>query len=139
MEEKKLYREKSLTHFSSPEQMTDYLKVTGVGVWAVLCAIVVLLLGGLAWAAMGTLETTIRGSATVEQGQVLFVTTREVSAESVKPGQLLRVGKADGRVLDVSYSAEEGLRVRGRADAPDGRYDAEIVMEQIHPISFLLG
>ena len=42
---------------SSPEQLTDYLRVTNPGIWVVLAAVILLLAGVLAWSMVGTLET----------------------------------------------------------------------------------
>ena len=56
--QKSLFREKTLERISSPEKLTEYLRVTNPGIWAVL-GVVILLLGGLLlWSATGTLETT---------------------------------------------------------------------------------
>ncbi len=37
------FRKKSLDRISSPEQLTDYLRVTNPGIWIFLAAVVVLL------------------------------------------------------------------------------------------------
>ena len=61
MEENKtqqnLFREKTLERISSPEKLTDYLRVTNPGIWAVLGAVIILLGGLFIWATIGTLET----------------------------------------------------------------------------------
>ncbi len=51
-----LFRKKSLDRISSPEQLNDYIRVTSAPVWIVLLAIVVLLVGLIAWATFGTVE-----------------------------------------------------------------------------------
>ena len=53
-----VFRQKNLDRISSPEQLTDYLRVTNPGIWLVLAAVIVLLAGVFAWATVGTLETT---------------------------------------------------------------------------------
>ena len=56
MEENKtqqnLFREKTLERISSPEKLTDYLRVTNPGIWAVLGAVIILLGGLFIWAEM---------------------------------------------------------------------------------------
>ena len=39
------FRQKTLNRISSPEQLTDYLRVTNPGIWIFLAAVVVLLAG----------------------------------------------------------------------------------------------
>ncbi len=51
----KLFREKSIEKVSSPEKLDDYIKVVSPGIWLVLVAVIILLLGVLAWAAVGSL------------------------------------------------------------------------------------
>ena len=45
MEDSKIFREKSLEQLNAPEQLTEYLKVTGPGVWITLIGVIVLLCG----------------------------------------------------------------------------------------------
>ena len=57
-EKEQLFRKKTMERISSPEQLTDYLRVTNPGIWAVLIAVILILVGIIAWAAVGVLETT---------------------------------------------------------------------------------
>ena len=43
-----LFREKNLERLESPEKLNDYLRVTSPGVWMVLGAVIVLLIGAVA-------------------------------------------------------------------------------------------
>ena len=51
-----IFRQKSIDRVSSPEQLNDYIRVTTPTVWLVLLALVILLLGMLAWSIFGTVE-----------------------------------------------------------------------------------
>ena len=53
-----VFRKEAIEMISSPEQLTDYLRVTNPGIWAVLIAVVLLLGGMLAWSCIGTLEAS---------------------------------------------------------------------------------
>ena len=53
---KTIFREKSIQRVSSPEELNDYIRVTTPSVWFVLIALVILLLGMLAWSVFGTVE-----------------------------------------------------------------------------------
>ena len=51
-----LYRKKSMEKISSPEELNDYIRVTTPSVWIVLAAIIVLLVGLLAWSVFGMVD-----------------------------------------------------------------------------------
>ena len=77
MEQKKqagIFREKSLERVSSPEQLNDYIRVTTPSVWIVLIALVVLLVGMLAWGVLGRIEVHTDDGATEEIAPISFIT-----------------------------------------------------------------
>ena len=51
-----IFREKSMARVSSPEALNDYIRVTTPSVWILLGALVVLLVGMLAWSVFGTVS-----------------------------------------------------------------------------------
>jgi hypothetical protein len=58
IERNKLFREKSIKKIDSPEKLDDYLKVTSPKVWIILISIIVLIIGFVAWAILGVVETS---------------------------------------------------------------------------------
>ena len=56
MEEKSIFRKKSLERVTSPEQLDDYIKVTTPSVWLVLAATLILIAGTLFWAVFGRVQ-----------------------------------------------------------------------------------
>jgi hypothetical protein len=44
-----IFRKKSMERISSPEEMDDYMKVTGPSMWLVTGAILLLLLAAVIW------------------------------------------------------------------------------------------
>ena len=58
---------------SSPDQLTDYLRVTNPGIWVLLSSVILLLAGVFAWASIGTLETVIPVKVNVEAQKALVV------------------------------------------------------------------
>lgn len=130
-----VFRKKTLDRITSPEQMTDYLRVTNPGIWAVLAA-VLLLLGGLAaWASVGTLETVRPAKIIVSDHTAQIVA---VEGEAAAEGMPLRIAGQEYNVSSVGV--DEYGRVFGIAEValPDGVYDGEIVTERTRPIDFLL-
>lgn len=56
MEEKKIFRKKSLERVNSPEQLDDYIRVTTPSVWMILFATLILIAGTLFWAVFGKIQ-----------------------------------------------------------------------------------
>ena len=130
-----VFREKTLERISSPEQLTGYLRVTNPGVWAVLAAIILLLAGLFAWAAVGTLETSAPVTVIVEDHTAQIV---PAAGEALSAGMPLRVA---GQEYVISSAAEDAYgRLTGSAEVglPDGVYEGTVVVERTRPIDFLL-
>ena len=69
-----IFREKTMKRVSSPEQLNDYIRVTSPSVWIVLIALVVLLVGMLAWSVFGRIETHNEDGSTQEIAPITYVT-----------------------------------------------------------------
>ena len=69
-----IFREKTIKRVSSPEQLNDYIRVTSPSVWIVLIALVVLLLGMLAWSVLGRIEVHNEDGSTQEIAPITYVT-----------------------------------------------------------------
>jgi hypothetical protein len=69
-----VFREKSMDRVSSPEQLNDYIRVTTPSVWLVLAALLLLLVGILAWCVLGTVETTDQNGTTRQVHPSSYVT-----------------------------------------------------------------
>ncbi|MDO5132359.1 MAG: hypothetical protein Q4D81_05210 [Eubacteriales bacterium] len=135
-QQQKIFRKKTLDRISSPEQLTETLRVTGVGIWAVLAAVILFLAGLFAWAAIGTLETKAEAKVVVQGNSAQVIT---VGQQSMEAGMPLRVSEVETKI--ISANTDEYGRSVGYADVPlpDGIYDGTVVVEQTHPIEFLTG
>lgn len=134
-EKKSIFRKETLDRISSPEQLTDYLRVTNPGIWVVLAAVILLLAGVLVWSSVGTLETTVDATIIVEEqtAQVIPSEARFLSA-----GMVIR---ADGKesVIEAAEADAYGRPIGvGRIDLPDGTYQGTVVIEKLRPIDFLI-
>ena len=69
-----VFRQKSIDRVSSPEQLNDYIKVTTPSVWLVLIAVILLLVGMLAWSVFGTVEAKAADGSTQEIHPISLVT-----------------------------------------------------------------
>ena len=134
-ENQTVFRKKTLDRISSPEQLTDYLRVTNPGIWVVLVAVILLLAGVFAWSLVGTLETSAEVKIAVSDHTAKVI---PLGSESLADGMPLRVS---GQEYQIAFSeTDEYGRSVGTAEVnlPDGTYDGTVVLEAVHPISFLL-
>ena len=145
----KLFRQKSIDRVSSPEALNDYVKTSSPGVWAVLAAIIVLLIGACVWGVFGRLETTVPALVVSEGGETVCFYESGLSAE-VEVGMSVRADGQELRITGVSSQEQVlGQAVGGyeagrqvcmselSGDMAEGMYEAEIVVESIAPASFL--
>ena len=155
-EESSVFRKKSLDRISSPEQLNDYIRVSSPGIWILLAAVIILLIGIGVWAVFGTMETRIPvcvisdGSESVcyihaedrsslNENMILDidgkrsllgeVSTLPVAVDENFPEYALHVGNL--KVGEWGYSVKLFLRL------PEGIYPANIITEEVKPLSFI--
>lgn len=134
-ENKPVFRKETIDRISSPEQLTDYLKVTNPGTW-ILLTIVLLLLGSLiAWSFVGRLETSVDVKVAVTDHQAAVIS---VDGSALEEGMPLKVSGQEA--LLASSGTDEYGRAYGIAEVmlPDGTYDGTVVIETTRPLDFLL-
>ena len=152
-----LFRKKSVDKVSSPEQLNEYIRVANPGVWMVLAAIVILLAGVVVWGFIGHLDTTLATAVVCENGEaVIYV--KEADVEKIAVGMSVRVDDNEYTVSEISAEpsrvdgtmSEYAIHASGltsgewvyavslNGDFADGVHKAEIVIESISPISFIL-
>jgi len=152
-----LFRQKSLERISSPEQLSSYIRVSTPSVWLLLTAIVILLAGVCVWGVFGHMDTTLPAAAVSQDGSVT-AWVREADAEKIHAGSAVSIGSAEGTVLSVDaepvrvdetftdYMRHVGSLRDGEwvfavvldVDCPDGVHAAQIVIDSVHPMSFVL-
>ena len=144
---------------SSPEQLNDYIRVSNPGVWIALTAVIVLLIGVCVWGIFGRLETTVGSAAVIKDG-VMTIYIKEEHLGKIEEGMTIRVKDREYLITSVETAPRtipEGfdeymLHLSGMhvgewvfgvtamdTDLADGVYKAEIVVESIAPMSFILG
>lgn len=124
-----IFRKKSLNRIKSPEDLNDYVRVANPGVWMVLAAVVILLVGVCIWGTFGRIETKVPAHLVAENGAV--VCTVE-NADKIEAGMTVEVNDTEGKVVN----ADNG-KVAVKISLPDGTYEGSIITESIKPISFV--
>lgn len=121
---------------SSPEQLADYFKVTNAGVWLILAAVIALLAGLFIWACIGRIESVEDARAVVKDSQAIIYPS-DGSKVELRSGMILRIDDDEFTIKDVMRDDQGRSVAFANVTASDGEYSSEIVLESIHPISFL--
>lgn len=151
-----LFRKKSMDRVTSPEQLTDYIKVSNPGVWMLLAAIIIFLVGICVWGAFGKLETKLPVAAVSENGATVCY-VKEADIATVEKGMTVRCGDKEYTIADIGaapiavtadigeYALHVGNIQSGEwvyivsfdTELPDGVYRAEIIKNSVSPLSFV--
>ncbi len=157
-EKVKLFREKNLEAMDSPESLNDYLRVTSPGVWLVLAAVVVVLIGAIIWAIFGRINTTAElALSSSGDKKVCYVPYNNLQT-ILKNGVITVDGKEyrmtvsnDYQVTIVTEETNPYVRVLGKLEVgdviveipvegslPEGYAQGTVITESLQPISLLL-
>ena len=157
MEQKSIFRKKSLERISSPEQLDEYIRVSNPGVWFILIAVIIFLIGIGVWTVFGNIETSITVCAVSSEGNTVCY-IRDADKSTCEEGMSVSIngeetvlGKISSRpeVVDgdfEEYALHVGNLIAGEwvysaplaVSLPDGIYSAEIITESINPVSFII-
>ncbi|MBQ7563624.1 MAG: hypothetical protein IJT16_06500 [Lachnospiraceae bacterium] len=156
MENETIFRDKSIERVSSPDQLNEYIKLSNPGVWFVLTAILLILVGAVIFGTFGHIDSTVPGVGISTDGKMVCLVKKEYGdrfTEDMKArvddgvyGVSLR---SNGPVTVWDNTAAYALTVGGlqpgewvyELDAdgffPDGVYEIKLITERISPLSFL--
>ena len=133
-----LFRKKIVEKISSPEQLTDYLRVTNPSIWVMLSVVVIFIGGLVAWASVGTLSTSIDAKANVNNGSASIVVVGETNTWNIEAGMPVEIAGEDCIIMTVDTDEYGRVVANTKTSLEDGIYDSKIVVENIHPIQFLV-
>lgn len=152
-----VFREKSIKRISSPEQLNQYVEVSGRFSWPVLIAVIVFIAGVLIWSFTGRVDTRVTFGAVVSDGVLTGCLKEEeigrlkegaavyidgdkytVSEISTQPERLSE--DTDDYVMHIGKLTQDSWVYEFKADCalPDGIYRASVVTESIRPVELIL-
>ncbi len=153
---KQVFREKSVSKLSSPEQLNEYIRVANPKIWIILGAIIIILIGAGIWGIFGKIDTTIRAvGTTVNDDFICYVNADDVL--SIEEGMPVKINDNTYRVIKVATQPVEITEeydtyflhlgelslgdwvypISTDAKIPDGVYEVDIITESISPIYFI--
>ena len=147
-----IFRKESLERIESPDDIRKYLHISSPRLWMVLSAILVVLVGFVIYSSVVTIENTISVQAEVttfsdinDIDEPVSVITVELPAEMkdmIEVGMLFRIAGQEGKVVSLLAMDDVVVAAARLYDSSvllqSGTYDAEIVLENISPLSFLM-
>ena len=150
--------EKKLKKVDSPEQLNQYIRLSNPGVWILLIAIVVLLIGVCAWGFFGKIDTKITTVA-ISGDYNSYVYIKEADLEKVKNGMNVEIVNKENKyeIVEIETTPEkvtdelsEYARHLGNfqigewvykcslnKNVKEGTYSANVVIESIAPMTFI--
>lgn len=133
-----LFREKSLKKVKSPDHLSEYIRVVNPGIWLLMLSVLILLLGLCCWGILGSVQTVVSTEVQAKNGEYICTLTQEEGAK-VEPDMQVSVEGAQGIVTEVRSQSDGCVCVlKLEQPIPDGFYEAQITVESLHPVSFLL-
>ena len=150
--------EKKLKKVDSPEQLNQYIRLSNPGVWILLIAIVVLLIGVCTWGFFGKIDTKI-ATVVISGDYNSYVYIKETDLEKVKNGMNVEIVNNENKyeIIEIETTPEkvtdefsEYARHLGNfqigewvykcklnKNLREGTYGANIVVESIAPMVFI--
>ncbi len=154
-----IFRKSTVDRMNSPEQLNEYIRVARPGVWLVLAAVILLLIGVIVWSIFGVVTSVVEVAVFSEDGAQLVCYVSSDRAEDIKVGMNVSIaGGASATVVSVSEvvygasaEAQQKLQYSGinisegyctvmlsGEGIENGIYRGEILVEQIRPITFVI-
>lgn len=152
-----IFRKKSMDRINSPEQLTQYIKVTNPAMWMLFVAVILLLAGVCVWGVVGRIDTKLTVCA-ISDGEQVVCYVSEENMEQVQSGMLVDIDGKEYSVTGISktpvsigkdfneYAMHVGNLKAGQwaylvqtdAVLDIGVYTANIIVDRVAPISFIM-
>ena len=132
-----LFRKESIERVSSPEQLSEYLRVTTPAIWVVLAAVILLLVSLFVWSGVTAVESYATGRAEVRGGVLTMAFDNAEQAGNVEVGMNVQVGSMVTSIRSVGRDADGRLLAVADAALPDGSYEARVGYRKTQIIKML--
>ena len=150
--------DKKFKKVNSPEQLNQYIRLSNPGVWILLLAIVVLLVGVCIWGYFGKIDTKIK-TVVVSDNYTSYLYVKEEDMAKIKNGMQVELNNNENifEIADVGETPEKVTedmdeyarhlgnfqvgewvyKCRLNKNVKEGTYSADVVIESISPMTFI--
>lgn len=151
--------DKKFKKVNSPEQLNQYIRLSNPGVWILLLAIVVLLVGVCIWGYFGKIDTKIK-TVVVSDNNTSYLYIKEEDIAKINNGMQVELNNNENTYEIVSieeapekvtedmdeYARHLGnfqvgewvYKCRLNKNVKEGTYSADVVIESISPMTFIV-
>ena len=151
-----IFRDKSIDRLSSPDQLNDYIRLSNPGIWFILAAIMIILIGAVVFGTFGHIDSTVPGVGICDGGKMVCLVKKEygdrfrdnmkvsvddneysVSLRSDKPVTVWTTTDAYALTVGDMQPGEWVYELDVDGTFTDGAYAVNIITEEVSPLSFL--
>ena len=122
---------------TNPEDLNKYLQYTSPVTWIVLVSVILIFAGFFVFASLFKMQVKLNGVANIVDS-VVALNVKEESLSKLKEGQYVYFTGTDVKVQIMSFY-ENGQPKVDNVSLDNGEHPYYIVLEEIRPISFLIG
>ena len=127
---RQIFRQTSLDHLSTPEQLDQVMRVTSPAAWLTLTTVFVLALGSVIWSFIGTvpIKVTGRGILLSADGVLDVISSSQgrVTRFLVRPGDWVEAGNVVAHVAQPDIDSQLDV---ARAEAAEAQSQLQKIME----------
>ncbi len=150
--------DKKFKKVNSPEQLNQYIRLSNPGVWILLFAIVVLLVGVCIWGYFGKIDTKIK-TVVISDNYTSYLYVKEEDMAKIKNGMQVELNNNENvfEIADIEETPEKVTddmdeyarhlgnfqvgewvyKCRLNKNVKEGTYSANIIIESIAPMTFI--
>ena len=150
--------DKKLKKVNSPDQLNQYIRLSNPGVWILLLAIVVLLVGVCIWGYFGKIDTKIK-TVVISDNYTSYLYVKEEDMAKIKNGMQVELNNNENvfEIADIEETPEKVTddmdeyarhlgnfqvgewvyKCRLNKNVKEGTYSANIIIESIAPMTFI--
>lgn len=152
-----VFRSKSIKRISSPEELGQYVEISGRFSWGILIAVFIFIAGVLVWAFTGRVETSVDFGAVVsdgvltgyipedeigelETGAAVYIDGEKYTVSEISPHPERLPEDTQDYVMHIGRLIPDSFVYIFKANCsiPDGIYSATVVTESIRPVELIL-
>ena len=132
-----IFREKSIKRISSPENLSEYLRVTTPAMWIILTGVAIVLLGLFVWSKFVVINSYAYGKGVVKDGILTVTYEDQHVARNITGDMLVSIGDVYMEIDTVGRDKNGHVVTVSDTNFPDGDYEAKACYRQTKVISML--
>lgn len=153
-----IFRKESVEQMKTPDDLKQCIKVASPGMFLMLAAILIFMVGGVAWSLLARLETKVDAAVEIKGDEAICYISED---DPVSEGMKIRIENCDyvlgehseklvklrvddrnaEDILHVMNMDSDGwyniYEIAGFENIEDGIYKGEVIIDSVSPFSFL--